>query len=131
MKTATFPSVRVEPELRDAAGNVLQEREAPSPLTSEIQLAQLAFVYGSVAQGSDHAGSDVDVMLVSETLSYRQITAALESAERRLGRSVRITQYTHEEFLERKRKSHPFLAEVLRQSKLMIIGAEDAIDRIG
>ncbi len=103
-------------------------REALSPLTSEIQLA---FVYGSVAQGSDHAGSDVDVMLVSETLSYGQIMAALESAERQLGRSVQITQYTHEEFLERKRKSHPFLAEVLRQPKLMIIGTEDDIDRIG
>jgi predicted nucleotidyltransferase len=103
-------------------------REALSPLAPEIKLA---FVYGSVAQGNDHASSDVDVMLISETLGYGQITPALESAERQLGRDVQITQYTQEEFLDRKRKNHPFLAEVLRQPKLMVIGTEDDIDRIG
>ncbi len=103
-------------------------REALSPLASEIKLA---FVYGSVAQGSDRASSDVDVMLISETLSYGQIMAALESAEKQLGRAVQITQYTLGEFVERKRKNHPFLAEVLRQPKLMVIGTEDDIDNIG
>ena len=103
-------------------------REALSPLASEIKLA---FVYGSVAQGSDRASSDVDVMVISETLSYGQIMAALESAEKQLGRAVQITQYTPEEFVERKRKKHPFLAEVLRQPKLMVIGTEDDIDNIG
>lgn len=103
-------------------------REALSPLASEIKLA---FVYGSVAQGSDRASSDVDVMVISETLSYGQIMAALESAEKQLGRAVQITQYTPEEFVERKRKKHPFLSEVLRQPKLMVIGTEDGIDNIG
>ena len=103
-------------------------REALSPLASEIKLA---FVYGSVAQGSDRASSDVDVMVISETLSYGQIMAALESAEKQLGRAVQIAQYTPEEFVERKRKKHPFLAEVLRQPKLMVIGTEDGIDNIG
>ncbi|KVL15023.1 nucleotidyltransferase domain-containing protein [Burkholderia sp. MSMB1826] len=109
-------------------GTVEVLREALSLLASEIKLA---FVYGSVAQGSDHAGSDVDIMLVSETLSYGQIMAALEPAERQLGRAVQITQYTPGEFLERKRNNHPFLAEVLRQPKLMVIGIEDDIEQIG
>lgn len=103
-------------------------REALSPVASEIELA---FVYGSVAQGSDHAGSDVDLMLISETLSYGQIMAALGPAEKQLGRTVQITQYTREEFLERKRKNHPFVAEVLRQPKLMVIGTEHDIDDLG
>ncbi|MDG0025977.1 nucleotidyltransferase domain-containing protein [Trinickia sp. Y13] len=103
-------------------------REALSPLASEIKLA---FVYGSIAQGSDRASSDVDVMLVSENLSYGQIMAALEPAEKQFGRAVQITQYTLDEFLERKRKNHPFLAEVLRQPKLMVIGKEDDIEHIG
>ncbi|MGS0895574.1 nucleotidyltransferase domain-containing protein [Burkholderia stagnalis] len=103
-------------------------REALSSLAPEVNFA---FVYGSVAQGNDHAGSDVDVMVVSKTLSYGQIMAALESAEGQLGRAVQITQYTPEEFLERKRKNHPFLVEVLHQPKLMVIGTEDDIDHIG
>lgn len=103
-------------------------REALSQLASDIKLA---FVYGSVAQGSDRASSDIDVMLISETLSYGQIMAALGPAEKQLGRAVQITQYTLDEFLERKHKSHPFVAEVLRQPKLMVIGTEDDIDDIG
>jgi predicted nucleotidyltransferase len=103
-------------------------REALSPLTSDIKLA---FVYGSVAQGSDRASSDIDVMLISETLSYGQIMAALGSAEKQLGRAVQVTQYTLDEFLERKRTHHPFVAEVLRQPKLMVIGTKDDIDDIG
>ena len=103
-------------------------RSALSPLASEVKFA---FVYGSVAQGSDRASSDIDVMLTSETLSYGQIMAALEPAEKQLGRAVQITQYTLDEFIERKRKHHPFLAEVLRQPKLMVIGTEDDIDSIG
>ncbi|NRO99591.1 MarR family transcriptional regulator [Paraburkholderia sp. NMBU_R16] len=97
-------------------------RSALSPLASEVKFA---FVYGSVAQGSDRASSDVDVMLTSETLSYGQIMAALEPAEKQLGRAVQITQYTLDEFIERKRKHHPFLAEVLCQPKLMVIGTQD------
>jgi predicted nucleotidyltransferase len=103
-------------------------REALSQLASDIKLA---FVYGSVAQGSDRASSDIDVMLISETLSYGQIMAALGPAEKQLGRAVQITQYTLDEFMERKRTNHPFVAEVLRQPKLMIIGTEDNVDDIG
>ncbi|PMS36045.1 nucleotidyltransferase-like protein [Trinickia symbiotica] len=103
-------------------------REALAQLASNIKLA---FVYGSVAQGSDRASSDIDFMLISETLSYGQIMAALGSAEKQLGRAVQITQYTLEEFLDRKRSNHPFLAEVLRQPKLMVIGTEDDIDNVG
>jgi predicted nucleotidyltransferase len=102
-------------------------REALSQLASDIELA---FVYGSVAHGRDRASSDIDVLLISETLSYGQIMAALGPAEKQLGRAVQITQYTLDEFLERKRKSHPFVAEVLRRPKLMVIGTEDDIDGI-
>jgi predicted nucleotidyltransferase len=100
-------------------------REALAPLACEINFA---FVYGSVAQGSDHAGSDIDLMIVSDTLSYGQVMAALQPTEKQLGRRVQVTQYTLKEFVDRKQQKHPFVAEVLRQSKLMVIGTENDID---
>jgi len=127
-----FAGSPVFPELRlivlKTFGVVEVLYDALLPLASEIAAA---FVYGSVAQGIDHAGSDVDVMAISDTLSYGQMMAALELAERQLGRKVQIAQYTNEEFLERKRGHHPFLTEVLRQPKLMVLGTEDDIDHIG
>jgi predicted nucleotidyltransferase len=103
-------------------------REALVPLASEINFA---FVYGSVAQGSDHAGSDIDLMIVSDTLSYGQVMVALQSTEEQLGRRVHVTQYTLNEFVSRKQQKHPFVAEVLRQPKLMVIGTEDEISHTG
>jgi Nucleotidyltransferase domain len=39
-----------------------------------------AFVYGSVAKKIDTAGSDVDLMIVSDRLIYADLFAALEQA---------------------------------------------------
>jgi predicted nucleotidyltransferase len=103
-------------------------RDALLPLASEIRFA---FVYGSVAQGDDHAGSDIDLMVVSDELSYGQFIAALQPAEKQLGRQVQVTQYTAKEFLDRKEQNHHFVAEVLRQVKLMVIGTEDDIGNTG
>jgi predicted nucleotidyltransferase len=101
-------------------------QEALAPLASGINFA---FVYGSVAQGNDHATSDIDLMIVSDTLSYGQVMAALQSAEQQLGRQIQVTQYTLKEFVERKQQKHHFIVEVLRQPKLMVIGTEDDVDR--
>src|SRR4026209_256246 len=45
-------------------------RQALRPIESEIRAA---FVYGSVAKGSDQATSDIDLMVVSDTLSYGDV----------------------------------------------------------
>jgi predicted nucleotidyltransferase len=121
-----FSELRVIVMKTFGAAEVL--REALVPLATEINFA---FVYGSVAQGSDHAGSDIDLMIVSDTLSYGQVMAALQSTEEQLGRRVQVTQYTLKEFVDRKQQKHPFVAEVLRQPKLMVIGTKDDIDHTG
>lgn len=100
-------------------------RDALAPLTSEIKLA---FVYGSVAQNRDHASSDIDLMIISDTLTYGQIIAALQPAESELARPVQVTHYTVNEFFDRKQQKHHFIAEVLRQPRLMIVGTEDDVD---
>ena len=52
---------------------------------------EAAFVYGSVAKGRDSASSDVDVMLISDDLTYGDVFAALEDVRGRLGREVHPT----------------------------------------
>jgi predicted nucleotidyltransferase len=58
-------------------------RQALKPIESEIRAA---FVYGSVAKGSDQATSDIDLMVVSDTLSYGDVFGALDKVSRMLGR---------------------------------------------
>lgn len=53
-------------------------RDALAGLQSEIRAA---FVYGSAASGADHAGSDIDVLIISDTLTYPDVFEALQLAE--------------------------------------------------
>ncbi|MGB7542866.1 MAG: nucleotidyltransferase domain-containing protein, partial [Burkholderiales bacterium] len=60
-------------------------RKALGPLAKRIAAA---FVYGSVAKRSDTAASDIDLMVVSYSLIYADLYAAMEQATARLGREV-------------------------------------------
>jgi len=86
-----------------------------------------AFIYGSIAKRQDTASSDVDLMIISDTLEYADFYKAVEEFSVRLGRTVNPTIYTGKEFAKRVKEDNPFLKKVLAQPKLWLIGAEDAI----
>ena len=84
-----------------------------------------AFVYGSVAKNEDRSASDIDLMVISDRLAYADVFAALESATRRLGRTVNPTVYSREEFARRARGRNAFVSRVMTQPKIWIIGGDD------
>ena len=96
-------------------------REALAPIASRIIAA---FVYGSVAKNSDTASSDVDLMLLSDDVSYSDVFAALEIAGTSLGRTVNPTILMRKEFVKRRTAGQSFLTRVLEQPKIWIIGTE-------
>jgi predicted nucleotidyltransferase len=97
-------------------------RAALKPLSSSIRAA---FVYGSVARATDRAASDIDLMLVSDSLSYGEVFGALERTAKQLGRQVNPTVYTAAEFARRTHGENAFVTRVLEQPKIWIIGGED------
>ncbi len=99
-------------------------RAALSPLTPQIRAA---FIYGSVAKAQDTATSDIDLMIVSDTLSYGEVFSALEQASANLGRTVNPTVYTSREFDRRVRSGTAFLTRVIKQPKLWLIGSEHGL----
>ena len=66
-------------------------RAALAPLAGRIRAA---FVYGSVAKRQDTASSDIDLMVVSDDLTYADIFVSLEELSQDLGRTVNPTIYT-------------------------------------
>jgi len=85
-----------------------------------------AFIYGSIAKGEVHAGSDIDVMIVSNVLTLGDILAALQPLEAQLGRKINPTLYTQEEFTHRIKTKNPFLSKVLAGKLIPLIGNPDA-----
>jgi predicted nucleotidyltransferase len=94
-------------------------REALKPLQDRLQVALL---YGSVAKGEDRAGSDIDVLIVSDELLLEDIYAALTEAERALGRQISPTIYNRDEFSQRRNANSPFLADVLGGDYRVLLG---------
>src|SRR5436190_15175781 len=85
-------------------------RDALKPMTRDIRAA---FVYGSVAKASDQAASDIDLMVVSDNLSYGDVFGALDKVSRTLGRDVNPTVYSAAEFSKRAKNENAFIAGVL------------------
>jgi predicted nucleotidyltransferase len=81
-----------------------------------------AFVYGSVATRQDTAVSDIDLMIISDDLSYADLFTILEDASKRLGRAVNPTIYSGSELTKRLRGQNAFITRVLKQPKIWLIG---------
>jgi predicted nucleotidyltransferase len=91
---------------------------------------ELAFIYGSVAKGTDKANSDVDVMIISDQLSYPEILASVAPIEATIGRSVNPTIYTTKEFKDKIQLDNSFVTRVVTQQKIYLIGSEDDIPTV-
>lgn len=87
-----------------------------------IESVILAFVYGSMAKGSEYQGSDIDLMLVGEDLSYGDVMELLVPVEQQLDCPVNPTLYTPTDFKKRLDEGNSFLLRVLEQPRLMIKG---------
>lgn len=106
--------------VRKTLGVVPTLTEALRPLASQLQLA---LVFGSVAQGTDHAASDMDVLLVSNTLSLHDLLTALLPVEQRLGRRVEPLLYTVAEFAARREDAGSVLQRILAAPYFLLFGS--------
>lgn len=94
-------------------------RTSLAPIGARVRAA---FVYGSVATNRDTATSDIDLMIISDDLSYADLFTMLEDASKRLGRAVNPTIYSEAELTKRLRGRNAFVTRVLKQPKLWLIG---------
>jgi predicted nucleotidyltransferase len=94
-------------------------------------LIEVAFIYGSLAKGTEHAGSDVDLMVIGSLPSNVQLLELLLPTHALLGRVVNPTLYTAAEFSQRVQVGKSFIIRVLEQPKVFVKGNEHDISRIG
>jgi len=96
---------------------------ALAPLAGRIQAA---FVYGSVARGTDKAASDIDLMVISEDLDYGDVFKALQPAESTLARKVNPNVMAPAQW-RRKGAQAGFVSRVAGQPRLFVIGTDDEL----
>ena len=102
-------------------------REALMPASEQINLA---FIYGSIAKKEDVAISDIDLLVVTESLAYADLMALLTEAEQLLGRPVNPSIYTMEQIKDKLEQKNAFLTRLMEQPKIWVKGSDDVIRKI-
>jgi predicted nucleotidyltransferase len=96
-------------------------KKALAPYTDKIHAA---FVYGSVAKGTDTARSDIDLMIVGDELSYSELYTELQSAERTLHRKVSPTFLSLKDWQRKVSDAGSFIGKVSVSPKILVLGSE-------
>ena len=118
-KAAIFPELQAL--FAKTVGLVDVLRESLMPLADRVRVA---FVFGSAARGELHASSDVDLLVVGD-VSFGDVIAAIQGAEKRLGRDVNPTVFSDDEFQTKVLAKHHFVTSVLGQPKMFVLGEND------
>ena len=96
-------------------------REALAPLAAQIRVA---LVFGSTAQGTQSAGSDIDLLVVGE-VGFAELVQALYPVQQALQREVNPVLYSSGELRERARVGEAFLRNVLDGPVVFLKGGKD------
>lgn len=126
------PAAPIFDELRGIVNKTFGVADVISDALGGIaQHIKTAFIYGSVAKGPDTAGSDIDVMVISDSLSYQQVVESLFPLDQQLGRPINPILFASDEFVSKLQSDNAFVARVMDQPKIMLIGSEDDIPKSG
>ncbi len=98
-------------------------------LKSVASKVTTAFVYGSIAAGSEESDSDIDLMVVGE-VSPQDLALPLRRARESLGREINPTVYSPAEFERKRAANDHFLKQVLDKPRLVVLGNKDELGKV-
>jgi len=83
-----------------------------------------AFVYGSVAKGTDTARSDIDLLVIGDGLNYSDLYTAAQNVERKLRRKVHPLFVSPNDWQRKKSAKGSVFSKISHSPKIFIIGSE-------
>lgn len=106
---------------RKTHGVVALLRESMAPLSERIDVA---LVFGSVARGTQSAGSDIDVLVVGQ-VGFAELVQALYPVQQTVRREINPVVYSPAEFGERARAGDAFVRGVMEKTNVFVMGDRD------
>ncbi|MGP1614898.1 MAG: nucleotidyltransferase domain-containing protein, partial [Pollutimonas bauzanensis] len=104
--------------LRKTSGIADVLAAALAPLASQLRIG---FIFGSVAQGRESTGSDIDLMLIGD-MNFNDAVHLTWPLQTQLGREINPKVFSASEF--KARATEPFLRDVLNKPKIFLTGDE-------
>jgi predicted nucleotidyltransferase len=115
LKSIVFKTVGVTGSLRKAL--------------EEIGSIDFAFIYGSFAKAKENFISDIDFVIVGNP-DEDKLIKELDKLEEKLQREINYKFYTLNNFKKEVKEKEPFISEILKDKKIMLIGDENELRKI-
>lgn len=111
---------------RKTHGAVPMLRKALEPLAG---LIEVAWVFGSTAQGTETDRSDIDLLVLGD-VGFTELVKAIHPVEASLRREINPVLYSTAEFARRMKAGEAFARELLEKPKLFVMGTKDDIAKL-
>src|SRR5690348_6926677 len=84
-----------------------------------------AFVYGSIARGTDTAQSDIDLMVIGDDFNYSDLYSAAQDVERKVRRKVHPLFLSSADWQRKTSDRGSVFGKISHSPKIFIIGSEE------
>ena len=101
-----------------------------SNLTAYENEVDYIYVYGSFAEGTYTHESDVDLMIIGD-IESRKIAGQIRKIGDLLKREINISIFPLSEYVLKLKNKNHFINSVHGKKKIMIMGGEDELGRVG
>jgi predicted nucleotidyltransferase len=123
---------RDAPIFEELRGLVVKTVGLAEPIRKSFQpyagAIKTAFVYGSVAKGTDTAQSDIDLLVIGDELNYSDLYTAAQSAEDELRRKVNPLFLSLKDWQRKASDRGSVVSKISSSPKIFIIGSEKDLD---
>ena len=106
----------------EGPAGILKDAFADSP-------AIFVFIFGSTANGTAHAGSDIDLFVIGDC-GLRDVTKRIHAAAGKIGQEINPYVISQNDFTERLHKQDHFLNEIISTPKIFLKGDADEFARL-
>ena len=93
---------------------------------SRIKGVQAAFIYGSYAKGSEKEDSNINLMVIGQ-VNITELNDVVVGLEEKLKREIDYQAFDEQEYRKRKEAKDPFIREIVKGKKIILIGKEDDV----
>lgn len=115
MKSIVFKTVGVEASLKAEL--------------QQIRGIRVAFIYGSYSKGKENYLSDIDIVIIGNP-DEDKLIKKLDRLEKKLQREINYKHYNLKEFEKEVKEKEPFVLEILKDKKIILIGDENVLRKI-
>ena len=91
--------------------------------------AIFVFIFGSTANGTAHAGSDIDLFVIGDC-GLRDVTKRIHAAAGKIRQEINPYVISQNDFTERLHKQDHFLNEIISTPKIFLKGDADEFARL-